>query len=69
MPFRRIVCTLVLVVVACLCIGCGSLGRNHGEALEEDEATWAARLHPRSERKESFFFNEKSRQIEDSLGF
>jgi hypothetical protein len=50
------------------CLGCGALDRYRGDGYDGDEATWGAEMRPEAETKGSFFFNEKSRQIEESLG-
>jgi hypothetical protein len=68
MPLKRIIRGIVYAVIASVCLGCGVFDRHRGDAYEGDQATWAAGLRPKGEKKDSFFFNEKSRQIEESLG-
>ncbi len=58
-----------LVLAACLFTsGCSSLDAPRGEKYEGEEATWGAALRPESENQGSLFFNDKSHQIEESLG-
>jgi hypothetical protein len=63
----RIGCVFAVGITVALS-GCARLAPNHGESYEGDDATWGERFrHPEDEHEE-FFFNQKSRQIEKSLG-
>jgi hypothetical protein len=68
MLFRRSSQWVAIVILILACAGCGALDRYRGEGFDGDEATWGAEMRPEAEKKGSFFFNEKSRQIEESLG-
>ena len=68
MPLKRIIPGIVYALIASVCLGCGGFDRHRGEAYEGNEARWADGVRPKGEKKDSFFFNEKSREIEESLG-
>jgi hypothetical protein len=68
MKRRRFIWCLAILVVPGLCAGCSTLKPDAGQAYEGEDATWGKSLRPRAKQREKFFFNEKSRQIEESLG-
>ena len=49
--------------------GCEGLDRFRGAGFSGEDATWGETLRPQDQQAgERFFFNEKSQQIERSLG-
>ena len=60
---------LMLAVVAGLFLaGCQQLAPDRGQAYQGAQATFGKSLRPPAAQHEKFFFNEKSQQIEESLG-
>ncbi|MHB0957528.1 MAG: hypothetical protein ACYC0X_25905 [Pirellulaceae bacterium] len=60
---------LLLIAVAGLFLaGCQKLVPDRGQAFHGEHATFGKSFRPPAKKHEKFFFNEKSQQIEESLG-
>ncbi len=59
---------LVVLAASLWLSGCGGLDAYRGETYQGDDATWGDTLRPEPKETPRFFFNDKSRQIEESLG-
>jgi hypothetical protein len=69
MRLRAFYWGLLMVIMADLVLaGCQSLLPDRGPAYSDEQAAFGKSLRPPAAKHENFFFNEKSRQIERSLG-
>jgi hypothetical protein len=69
MSLRACFWGLLLAIAAVLFLaGCQTLAPDRGQAYHGAQATFGKSLRPPAAKHEKFFFNEKSQQIEESLG-
>ncbi|NLX55438.1 MAG: hypothetical protein GXY58_10025 [Planctomycetaceae bacterium] len=68
MTRRRFVRYLALLAAPSFLAGCHLLKPEEDRGYQDPDATWGKAYRPPSKKKEKFFFDERARQIEESLG-